>query len=94
MSKKKKDILSDLESPALEQEQEHMRQVPEEPKVEQVLEEPRVDFDSWFAIRAGQIPAHHRKEIIKADFKARKTPDVATIAEFDKALEQYGVKLS
>ena len=29
---------------------------------------PVVEFDSWWALRSPQIPRHHHKEIIKADF--------------------------
>lgn len=52
-----------------------------------------VPFDSWFAIRSKHIPAHHHKEILKADFKARNVNDVETMEAFDKALELYGIKL-
>lgn len=54
----------------------------------------KVEFDGWWALRSGVIPAVHKKEIIKADFKGRKVPMVATIAEFDEALKKYGVKLA
>lgn len=57
-------------------------------------EAPKVEFDGWWALRNHQIPALHKKEIIKADFKGRKVPMVATIAEFDEALKKYGVKLA
>lgn len=53
-----------------------------------------VDFEEWHAKRAAQIPAHHHKEILKADFKGRKVPELATMAEFDEALKKYGVKLA
>lgn len=56
-------------------------------------EEPKIEFDAWFAMRSAVIPKVHKKEIIKADFKARKIPMVASIAEFDKALKKYGVEL-
>ena len=59
-----------------------------------VVEEPKVEFDGWYAKRSGQIPAVHKKEILKADFKGRKVPMVATMAEFDEALKKYGVKLA
>lgn len=53
-----------------------------------------MDFDSWHSLREEMIPDHHHKEILRADFKARKVPmESATIEEFDKALEQYGIKL-
>lgn len=57
-------------------------------------EEPKLDFDGWHAMRKHLIPAVHKKEILKADFKARKVPTLATVAEFDEALKKYGVKLA
>lgn len=57
-------------------------------------EEPKVDFDGWYALRKHLIPAIHKREILLADFKARKVPAEATMAEFDKALKKYGVKLA
>ncbi len=56
-------------------------------------EAPKVHFDGWWAARASQIPAVHKKEIIRADMKGRKIPMVATMAEFDEALKKYGVVL-
>jgi hypothetical protein len=53
-----------------------------------------VDFETWYSIRQEEIPAQHHKEIIKADFNARKMPKMATIKEFDLALAKYGVKLN
>ena len=58
-----------------------------------VVEEPKVQFDGWYALRSTRIPAIHKKEILKADFKGRKVPMVATMAEFDEALKKYGVEL-
>lgn len=58
-----------------------------------VAEEPKVQFDGWYALRSGVIPAVHKKEILKADFKGRKVPMVATMAEFDEALKKYGVMI-
>ncbi len=60
------------------------------PKAEAV----KVEFDGWWAARSSQIPAVHKKEIIKADFKGRKVPMVSTMADFDEALKKYGVKLA
>ena len=57
-------------------------------------EAPKVQFDGWWAARASAIPAIHKKEIIKADFKGQKVPMVATMAEFDAALKKYGVALA
>lgn len=58
-----------------------------------VVEEPKMQFDGWYALRSSVIPAIHKKEILKADFKGRKVPMVATMAEFDEALKKYGVEL-
>lgn len=70
--------------------------VAEEAKVEAKpkAEVPKVEFDGWYAARASRIPAIHKKEILKADFKGRKVPMTATMAEFDEALKKYGVKLA
>lgn len=67
--------------------------VVEAPK-EMKVEEPKVHFDGWWSLRKDAIPAIHKKEIVKADFAARKVPMVATMAEFDNALKKYGVKLA
>lgn len=58
-------------------------------------EEPvqKIDFETWYVVRKGLIPAHHHREIIKADFQARKIPALCTLEEFDSALEKYGLKL-
>lgn len=56
--------------------------------------EPKFDFDTWFTVRRNDIPKHHHKEIIKADFKARGLPALCTMQEFDSALEKYGLKLA
>jgi hypothetical protein len=55
---------------------------------------PKIEFDAWFAIREHRIPKQHRKEIIKADFKARGLRDAEQVADYDAALEKYGVKLA
>lgn len=59
----------------------------------EAIEEELVDFEAWYAARQKAIPAHHHKEIIRADFKGRKVPEMATMAIFDDALKKYGVKL-
>lgn len=61
---------------------------------EVVVEEPQIEFDGWWALRGSVIPAIHKKEVIKADFKGRKVPMVGTLAMFDAALKKYGVKLT
>ena len=57
-------------------------------------EEPKMQFDGWYALRSSVIPAIHKKEILKADFKGRKVSMVSTMAEFDEALKKYGVVLA
>jgi len=59
---------------------------------EEAIEE-LVDFEHWYGQRQNHIPNHHHKEIIKADFKGRKVPEMATMAQFDEALKKYGIKL-
>ncbi len=67
---------------------------PEEQAVAAAPETPTIDFDGWYAMRKHRIPAHHRKEILKVDFKARGVPVKTTLAEFDAALKKYGVTLA
>lgn len=55
---------------------------------------PKLDFDAWFAARAARIPRHHRKEILRADFTARGLGQCESLADFDAALNKYGIKLS
>lgn len=79
-----------------EEAQEMIEEAVEESAPEQepvAAEEPKVEFDGWYASRRDAIPAIHKKEIIKADFKGRKVPMVSTMADFDEALKKYGVKL-
>lgn len=63
-----------------------------EEKTEKKTEQ-SVSFDVWYAGRQADIPGHHRKEVIKADFKARNVEGLKTRKEWDAALEAYGVKL-
>lgn len=58
-----------------------------------VIPDALVSFDSWFHQRKDKIARCHYKEILMADFKARGLKEEATIKEFDKALELYGIKL-
>ncbi len=53
-----------------------------------------VEFETWFAAREKQIPRHHHREILKADFNARGLEDMATMADWDAALKMYGVDLA
>jgi hypothetical protein len=68
--------------------------IAEESAPEEVIEIPMVDFDGWYGARRSRIPVHHHKEILKADFKARKMPVMGTMAQFDEMLKLYGVKLA
>lgn len=54
----------------------------------------KVDFDGWWAVRSKQIPAQHRKEIVKADFIGRGLSDKESMESYDAALNKYGIKLS
>lgn len=54
----------------------------------------KIEFDVWYAMRQRQIPKHHRREIIRADFMARGMPNEALKAEYDEALQVYGIKLT
>lgn len=63
-----------------------------EEKTERKVEQ-TVSFDVWYAGRQADIPGHHRKEVIRADFKARKVEGQKTRKEWDEALAAYGVKL-
>jgi hypothetical protein len=56
-------------------------------------DEELMDFEAWYALRHELIPAHHHKEILRADFNARKVPEMAKMITFDFALKQYGVDL-
>lgn len=55
--------------------------------------EKKISFDSWYHLRKNLIKKCHMKEIIWADFTARGVKLKQTMAEFDKALELYGIKL-
>ncbi len=55
---------------------------------------PKLDFDAWYASRQARIPKQHRKEILRADFTARGLGQCESLADFDAALNKYGVKLS
>lgn len=87
MGKKNKKMATQV----IEQDQpaeEVLQEVTEAPVIEEL-----VDFDTWFSQREPKIPSHHHKEILKADFRGRKVPAMATMAQFDEALKKYGVKL-
>ena len=55
--------------------------------------EPKLDFDTWYALRKDMIPSQHHKEIIRADFYARGLDENETEKTFDAALAKYGVNL-
>ena len=82
--------MDEVEIPVVETPAPKSAKVPTPPPMPKVE---LVDFETWHSTRAKMIPTHHYKEILMADFKARKTPAKATMAEFDEALKKYGVKL-
>lgn len=61
--------------------------------VEKVVQDELLEFDAWYAQREELIPVHHYKEILKADFQARKMAAMSTMAQWDEALKKYGIKL-
>jgi hypothetical protein len=61
--------------------------------VEELPAAEKIDFDAWHSSRAHAIPLQHRKEILKADFRARGLSNIETSEAFDEALEKYGLKL-
>jgi len=69
----------------------YIREEYEEADVSPVAEQ--ISFEDWYALRKSAIPTHHHQEILVADFKGRKVPMTATMAEFDEALKKYGVEL-
>ena len=60
-------------------------------KPEKVI--PKYEFDVWHATRRKDIPAMHRKEILKAYFKASGLAKEETFERYDAALLEYGVRL-
>lgn len=76
------------------QAQEAKPEAVESQEQEMASEAELVDFDGWWATRRSKIPEHHRKEIIRADFKGRGLSDSETMEDFDAALKLYGLKLS
>lgn len=52
-----------------------------------------ISYDEWYMMRSAAIPKVHRKEVLRADFKARGLGKKADLASYDEALEKYGVKL-
>ena len=86
--KKKQSAKPSLREQIKLMEAERRQQTAAEPKPDKT-----VSFDSWYHQRKQNIPKHHMKEILAADFKSRGLGDQATMAEYDKALKLYGVKL-
>jgi hypothetical protein len=87
-----KEMELDMTEEVMEAAPQEEKAIEEEPRKR--AEAPKVHFDGWYAARAAAIPVIHKKEIIKADFKGRKVPMMATMKEFDEALKMYGVKLA
>jgi hypothetical protein len=55
--------------------------------------QPKVDFEAWWAVVSKKMPSQHRKEIVMADFTSRGLSKKESTGVYNKALEQYGVKL-
>jgi hypothetical protein len=58
------------------------------------IQSPKIDFDAWWAMVEKKIPTQHRKEIIKADFRARGFTLKESTQSYNEALKKYGVKLN
>jgi hypothetical protein len=80
-------ILEEIKAMESQKREDEKKLVPSIAAEEQVL------FDAWWGQRSSRIPAAHRKEIIAADFRGRGLKDSETMASFDAALMQYGIKL-
>lgn len=58
----------------------------------QVAPETKISFDEWWIVLQKKKPMRpHIKEVIMADFKARGLGKEATAADYDKALELFGL---
>lgn len=84
MAKKGKDLKEEIKA---------MEAKKREQSAPKVAVEKKVSFDSWYHQRKHMIHKCHMKEVIWADFVARGLTSEQTAAEFDKALELYGVKI-
>jgi hypothetical protein len=63
-------------------------------QLESEPEKVTMEFEAWYAVRGVSIPAHHHREILRADFRARGVPNKASLEDYDKALLAYGIKLA
>lgn len=81
------------EQPAAEERAEEEVVVAPVAKAVEAPQPMKLDFDAWWALREKKVPQHHMKEIILADFKARKLSLKETMSTYDEALRKYGVKL-
>lgn len=84
MARKKRDLKEEIKA---------MEAKKREESAPKAAVEKKVSFDSWYHQRKHMIKKCHMKEVIWADFVARGLTKEHTVAEFDKALELYGVKL-
>lgn len=50
-----------------------------------------MEFEVWWVLASKNLAPQHRKEIIRADFKARGLKDKEPKDAYDKALKMYGV---
>lgn len=55
--------------------------------------QPLVSFDVWWAMVQKNMPQHHSKEVVLADFGARGLRLQEPMAAYNKALALYGIKL-
>ena len=53
----------------------------------------KIDFDAWWAMNEKKIPAHHHKEVILADFRARGLSLRESIQSYNDGLKRYGLKI-
>ena len=84
MTKKKKNLKAEIKE---------MEAKKREESAPKPVADKKMSFDSWYHQRKHLINKCHMKEVIWADFLARGMKKEQTMAEYDKALELYGVKL-
>lgn len=87
----KKNLMENIKKMEDEARQEAMESTTQEAL--EIKEPELVDLDTWYYLRIKNIPEHHMKEIIRADFVGRGLRDYEAMETFDKALESYGVKI-
>lgn len=91
MPKKRYDEYEQELDQALEAQPEEQCEMPTAPPAP--VESPKVDFDAWWAMVERKIPAHHRKEVIWADLRARGLSQNESLKDYNAGLQKYGLKL-